>query len=54
MEAPQIILSVLIGLEVYYAFDKDGKPKEGEHSASTALLAYGVIIGLLIWGGFFN
>ena len=52
METPQIILIVLVALNLMVNLIKNGESKK--HSFVAALIDNSVIIGLLIWGGFFS
>lgn len=53
MNAPQIIYIVLIALSIYDATENHGKPRSNYNVFST-IVSSGIIIALLIWGGFFN
>jgi hypothetical protein len=52
METPQIIIIVLVALNLMVNLIKNGESKK--HSFVAALIDNSVIIGLLIWGGFFS
>lgn len=53
MGAPQIIVIVLYSISLCIAANQHGKPKEGKYNFWVSLIAMGIEVGLLIWGGFF-
>jgi|688.fasta_scaffold515063_3 hypothetical protein len=54
MGTPQIILLVLVGLNLLANAYLHGKPKTGKHNMFLALLNAGIIIWILVAGGFFE
>jgi hypothetical protein len=54
MNAPQIVAICLMALQVGIGLADHGKPKTGNHSFFQALISTGLLLGLLIWGGFFK
>lgn len=52
MHAPQIIYIVLVGIGLLITAAKHGEPK-GDYNIGVQIIADGLMIGLLIWGGFF-
>jgi len=54
MGAPQIILIVLISIRLLVNAYMHGKPKDGEYNMFTALVDAGLMIWILIAGGFFH
>lgn len=53
MGIPQIILIVLYSISLCIAANQHGKPRDGENNFWVSLIGTGIIIGLLVWGGFF-
>ena len=54
MGAPQMILVVFYALGLGIAVSQHGKPKEGKTNAVYSLIGTAIVVGLLIWGGFFR
>jgi len=54
MKAPQIIFIVLYGASLLLHAKNHGKPKEGNENFWITFLSVSIVVGLLIWGGFFN
>jgi hypothetical protein len=54
MGTPQIILLVLIGLRLLITANKHGQPRTDKYNIFFALLDVGVLIWILIAGGFFR
>ena len=54
MGAPQIILIVLISIRLLANAYMHGKPRDGEYNMFTSLVDAGLMIWILIAGGFFN
>ena len=54
MGIPQIILLVLLGLNLLATAYLHGKPRTGNYNLLTALINAGIIIWLLVSGGFFG
>ena len=54
MGAPQIILLVLLGINLLAAAYLHGKPQSGNHNLFGSLANAGILIGILIAGGFFG
>ena len=54
MGSPQIILLVLLGLNLLASAYLHGKPKSGKHNLFLAMLNAGVLLWILISGGFFR
>ena len=50
---PQITWVVLVGLNIVFCIAKDGQPKDGNYSASTAILGALIGFGIMYYGGFF-
>lgn len=53
MGIPQIIIIVLYAMGLGINLVKHGEPLEGKHNIVTSLIGTAIMIGLLIWGGFF-
>lgn len=51
---PQGIYLVLTLIGIFDALEKHNKPKYGKHDAGSSFFATGVVMALLVWGGFFN
>lgn len=51
---PQGIYLALTLLGLAVALNRHGKSKEGKHDAGTSFIATGIVLALLMWGGFFN
>jgi hypothetical protein len=54
MKAPQIIIIVIYAANLLMAAHIHGKQESSKRSFWTSLLADSIILGLLIWGGFFK
>jgi len=54
MGAPQLIYLLLAAAGFGLELERHGKQKEGKHNAWIGLIAQSIIIGILIWGGFFD
>jgi choline-glycine betaine transporter len=54
MSVPAIIVVALIAIGLGIELAKDGQPRTGYHNFFITLIAAGVNIGLLYWGGFFS
>jgi heme/copper-type cytochrome/quinol oxidase subunit 4 len=54
MKAPQIIILVLLIVELLLVSYLHGKEKSGNYNFWSTLISTSIIIGLLVWGGFFN
>lgn len=54
MRAPQIIWIVMVGINMLISASKHGQKRQGEYSIFTDIIAVGISIGLLYWGGFFS
>ncbi|GAA0083139.1 hypothetical protein [Clostridium sp. CTA-6] len=54
MGMPQIILIILSTLSLGIVMSRHGQPREDKYNFFTNLISTGIVIGLLIWGGFFN
>lgn len=54
MGVPQIIVIVLYSASLCVAANQHGKMIESKHNFWVALIAIGIEVGLLIWGGFFS
>jgi hypothetical protein len=54
MGAPQIIYIVLTALGLLLVAEKHGKVPEKPENLWTSLFATAIVVGLLIWGGFFS
>ena len=53
MGAPQIIIIVLYSISLCIAANQHGKTIERKDNFWISLVSIGIIVGLLIWGGFF-
>lgn len=53
MNAPQIVMIVLLAVNLVIALLKHGEP-QGNYSFGTAIINTIVMVGLLIWGDFWN
>jgi hypothetical protein len=51
---PQGIYLGLTVIGIFDALDKHNKPKYGKHDAGSSFFATGIVLALLMWGGFFN
>ena len=54
MGAPQIILIVLISIRLLANAYMHGKPRDGKHNMFVELVDVGLLIWILIAGGFFH
>jgi hypothetical protein len=54
MGVPQIILCALYTLSLGIHLAKNGEPRTGNYGFFSSLFTVAVVIGLLIWGGFFK
>ena len=54
MGAPQIILIVLISIRLLANAYMHGKPRDGKYNMFASLVDAGLLIWILIAGGFFN
>jgi hypothetical protein len=45
---------VLLSMDVAVGIVQHGEPKEGKYNAGVALVSTGILVGMLIWGGFFK
>jgi hypothetical protein len=54
MGTPQIIFLVLVGLELLFTAYKHGQPKDEKYNIFVKLINAGIIIWILIAGGFFG
>lgn len=54
MNAPQIIMIVLLAMSLGLSLANHGKQKEGKHNFFLDIFASGISFGLLYWGGFFK
>jgi hypothetical protein len=54
MGAPQIILIVLLGISLLINAYMHGKPETGTYNIFVSLLNAGILIWILIAGGFFS
>jgi hypothetical protein len=50
----QIILCLLFAVEIGFSIAKHGEERKGKYSIWLTLITIGWLIGLLIWGGFFD
>jgi hypothetical protein len=51
---PQLIYLALFCAGVGMCLVRHGQPKRGEHDAFVDIIAGGMILGILYWGGFFD
>jgi hypothetical protein len=51
---PQYILLVLFAVNLLAAANIHGDDRDGTYSFWSTIIGNGIIMGLLIWGGFFN
>jgi hypothetical protein len=54
MKTPQIIVIICVSTSLLAAAYLHGREKEGEYNFWGTLLSDAILIGLLIWGDFFN
>jgi hypothetical protein len=54
MNTPALICLALSFIGLGAAAEKHGRPRTGNHSFFVALIANGIWLGLLHWGGFFG
>lgn len=54
MGAPEIIYLVLIAIGLLQAAHMHGKPKEENWNFWLTLFSSAIVLGLLLWGGFFK
>ena len=54
MGIPQIIYIVLISAGLLFSARDHGKTKEGKNNFFKVLTGEAIVVGLLIWGGFFS
>jgi hypothetical protein len=54
MRLPQIIFVSIIGINLLCTAYLHGKPKDGKYSFWSSLSSAAILIGLLMWGGFFK
>lgn len=52
--APQMIYLALVLIGVGVSMAQHGKPKTGNHHLGASIIGYGIVMGLLYWGGFFS
>ena len=51
---PQLVYLALLFIGIGLAWERHGKPKEGDNNAWIDLISQMVIILILYWGGFFD
>ena len=54
MNAPQIIMIVLIAIDLIFELILNGQEIPQKHSFAQQLFAKALLIALLYWGGFWN
>lgn len=54
MSAPQVVMAALLVAALFLGMERHGKPKTGIHSVWLDLIAAGLQVGLLYWGGFWS
>lgn len=54
MGTPQIIFLVLLGLQILLTAHMHGQPRDGKHNIFVRLIDAGILIWILIAGGFFG
>jgi len=54
MKAPQIIVICLYAFQIGVDLVQHGKPRTGNYNVIITIIATGISVGLLIWGGFFK
>jgi hypothetical protein len=54
MGVPQIILCALYTLSLGIHLAKHGEPKNDKYNFFGSFITVAIIIGLLLWGGFFK
>jgi hypothetical protein len=52
MQTPQIVIIVLIAITLFGNLIKNGESKQ--YSFVTALIDSAILVGVLVWGGFFS
>jgi len=53
MGTPQIIIIILYATDLAYAVFSHGKPRS-DTNALSVFISEAIVIGLLLWGGFFK
>jgi hypothetical protein len=54
MKLPQIIFLAILMLGLGVDMERHGQEKTGKYNFWTSVVSFGIIIGILYWGGFFN
>jgi hypothetical protein len=54
MGTPQIILLTLLGIQLLLTAYLHGKPRDGKHNVFVKLIDAGILIWILVAGGFFG
>lgn len=54
MGTPQIIICVLYTLGLGINLAKHGEPKNDKYNFFSSCITVAIVIGLLIWGGYFK
>ena len=54
MGTPQIILLTLLGIQLLITAYLHGKPRDGKHNVFVKLIDAGILIWILVAGGFFG
>jgi hypothetical protein len=54
MGIPQIIFIILVGMSLLINLFNHDEPKNQRYNFFEAVFSNGIMVGLLIWGGFFG
>jgi len=54
IKLPQVFILALYLISLGISIERHGKPKKGNESAWTSLIATIIMLALLYWGGFFT
>ena len=54
MGIPQMIMIILFCLGIGIEMSRHGQQRNDKYNFFTSLVAVGIQVGILIWGGFFN
>lgn len=54
MNAPQVVMIVMLSINFAVNLIKHGEPEKGKHNVFTSLFSIAITVGLLYWGGFWG
>jgi hypothetical protein len=54
MNAPQIVMIVILALGVGISMEQHGRPKTGTENCVITIIATGIMVALMYWGGFWS